>query len=281
MLCRIATWRLLNIVGAVVLFTALTASAQVTCTSPACVAGGSDYFQTTAASVTLPDSLGFGTAAIPLISLPNDNEVTAHLVDTIIQRQEDAGVEPTGGTAIPSLTWDLSLLAPAVLNTGNGFEYNLYVTLDRDAVPVNMGMITINGNATGGTYTTCTNVYLQVSFMPTNGGPPIATFTPGAACTLGNTPPCTTDTTPYPWSSTPPTGAYLLTAVYPAFNANQHTSSPPLYVPDFYPTQTTTQSCSVGSFTFMQTTQLAQASSTALETKPTQSKGRSEGKVRK
>jgi hypothetical protein len=143
-------------------------------------------------------------------------------------------------------------------------------------------MITINGNASGGTYTTCTNVYLQVSFMQTDGSDdPIAPFTPGAACTLGNTSPCTNTTTPYSWSSTSPTGAYLLSAVYPAFNANQHTGAPVNYVPDFYLTQTTTQSCTVNAFTFSQTTQLAQASSTAPESKPAQNNGRSEGKARK
>jgi hypothetical protein len=257
MLCRFATWRLLFILAVMVLLTALAASAQQQFT----VAGGSDYLQTTAASVVLPNNYGF-TNPITLTTLPN--LAGQCCVDTMQQRWQDSPID--GMTAIPTQLVFVSLIATGQLNA-NGFHYNIYVTLDPKNIPLNSGMITIGGNNTGGTFTTCSTdgYYFQVTFMPTDGGPAIAPFTqpPMTPCTLG----CGQG--PFTWSSTPPVGSYLTVAPYPAFNANQHTGLPVNYE-DFYLTGAATLSCTVnggfGTFTFSQTVQQAQATP-AVKTK--------------
>jgi len=146
-------------------------------------------------------------------------------------------------------------------------------------------MITISGNASGGTFTTSSTngYYFEVDYMPTDGGPAIAPFT-NYTPPPGTPTPCTLGGGPFTWSSTPPVNAFLLLAGYPAFNANQYTigTLPVNYVTGFYLTGTAMQSCSVPSlgFAFSQTVQQAPASNPPAS-KATQHNGGSETKAPK
>jgi hypothetical protein len=249
MLYRALLCRSLFAASAILLAAAATASAQWV--GAVCAAGGSDYLQTTAANIDLSTS-GFGV--ITLTSNPNFSATGAGNVDTIVQRQEDAVVNGNGSPSVPAQILDLSLTATGVMNT-NTFLYNIFVTLDPTNLPLNTGTITINGDASGGTFSTCINVYLLATFVPTNGGPALPPFMPGAACQLG----CNQG--PFSWTSTIPINAFLVIGPYPAFNANEHTGLPVNYV-DFYFAGAAAESCTVAGAAFNQTVQQAPQSET-------------------
>jgi hypothetical protein len=138
------------------------------------VALGSDYSQTTSASLVLS---GIGT--VNLVG----NPIGPGNTDTIIQRQQDATI---GGLAIPIQMTALSLMSVAPVNIGGSF-FDVFVALDSSKLSMDTGTLSVTGSLLGGTFTSSLSVFYDARFVPvTTGSQPdvfgsLALSNPGAA----------------------------------------------------------------------------------------------------
>ncbi len=247
MLSRVT--RLLVSLAVVVLFFALTASAQNE------VSVGTDYLYTGPGTFFDLSARGFSTS-VAFKSNPSTlycMDITSNgsqncTEDTIIQRQQDGPID--GETAVPIQIVYLSLCSantaggsmPAtcyqVLNN-NGFLYKIYATLDPRALPNDTGTITFSGDENGGTISASFTVNLLATFTPTNGGPPLSPFRASFTVCSGTSASCPGGT-PAAWTSTePPSPPYFsITAPYPAQQANVNTNPPrrpQIVIKNFFP----------------------------------------------
>ena len=121
------------------------------------VALGSDYFQTTSASLTLS---GIGT--VNLVG----NPIGPGNTDTIIQRQQDAII---GGAPIPIQMTALSLESTAPVNIGGSF-FDVFVTLDSSKLSMDTGTLSVTGTLAGGTFTSTFDLFYDARFVPVTTG---------------------------------------------------------------------------------------------------------------
>jgi hypothetical protein len=156
---------------------------------------GSDYFQTqTGTFATFPPPIG-------VVNFMG-NPVGPGSTDTIVQRLNEPTLIPGGGpSTVSTLLTTLSLEGTAPLNIG-GFHYSVFVNLDPSHLADDTGtlLVSLNSAANGGTFSSTLNVFFDVSFLPLDGGPALATLPMNI--TLGST--------GTPWSTTPAAGSLLV-----------------------------------------------------------------------
>ena len=114
---------------------------------------GSDYLQTQPGS-----SFDFGgfIGVVNFTGLP----IGPGLTDTIVQRQQNAYLDPDGTAApIPIQLVALSLESTAPVNVGGSF-FDVFVTLDPSDASTGTMTISANAAGTGGTFTSTLDVLL-------------------------------------------------------------------------------------------------------------------------
>lgn len=181
----------------------LVASAFITCSSAwaGTVVLGSDYFHTDPTS-----SFNFG-GTIGVVNFMG-NPVGPGNTDTIVQRQGDATIN---GDGVRIQIVQLSLQSVAPVNIGGSF-FDVFVTLDPAELGRDIGLMTIMGDTTGGTFDSNLNVFFDAHFA--NIGSPANSFDVFQLIQLTQTGAM--------WGPTPDPNAVIVPGALGDQNANLH-----------------------------------------------------------
>ncbi len=152
----------------VVAFVPLAVSGTAQATN---VALGSDYFQTLPGTSFNFPGIGQVDFLGKPFKIPGGPSCCA---DTVVERKQDAILNPGGTTQIPIQIVDLSLQSTRPVEFTAGSFFDVFVSLDPPKLPQDIGKMTIHEDATGhsGTFDSFFDVFFLATFLPRGGGSP-------------------------------------------------------------------------------------------------------------
>jgi hypothetical protein len=180
---------------------------------------GSTYFTQTVGAILSGGPFG-GVVFDPTPIGPGGSSIVIEHTSSVV----------VNGGAAPFLLTLLAAHSAAPVMIG-GHDYDLSIALDPAHLAQDVGTITIDGNASGGSYTVTSDYYINETLTSVTGPPTTIVMN---AHVIGSS------LAPGTWSATAPAGTFLLPGPFDnraaALAGNVHAGLPTVDLVDFFPT---------------------------------------------